>query len=74
MLTVTAMNVVSEAEAAWQLSVFETEEELRRREKQENLERAIDQIRTKFGKESVKRAAVLDNDLGISGSVTEKQE
>ena len=74
MLTVTAMNVISEAEAAWQLSVFETEEDLRRRQKQEDLERAIDQIRTKFGKESVKRAAVLDNDLGISGSVTEKQE
>ena len=68
MLTVTAMNVISEAEAAWQLSVFETEEDLRRRQKQEDLERAIDQIRTKFGKESVKRAAVLDNDLGISGS------
>ena len=74
MLTVTAMNVVPQEEAVWQMSMFTSAKEEKNRKKHAALEGALDQIRQKYGDQAVKRAAVLNNDLGIAGALTEKQE
>ena len=74
MLTVTAMNVMPEDEAVWQMSIFTSAKEEKNRKKQAALEGALDQIRQKYVDQAVKRAAVLNNDLGIAGALTEKQE
>lgn len=62
MLTVTALRLIPESSAAEQLSLFGDAED---REKEERLEKALDDIREKFGKGSILPGSVLDNDLGI---------
>ncbi len=60
MLTVTGSGMISENEAV-QLSFFDTQKDLRH----ENLEKAIDKIRDKYGSDAVKSANIIDNDIGI---------
>lgn len=62
LLTITAINLTDEDEAE-QLSLFDTDAESR--EKGESIERAMDDIRKKFGDSAVTFGSVLDNDLGI---------
>lgn len=62
LLTITAINLTDETESE-QLSLFDTDME--GREKGESIERAMDDIRKKFGDSAVTFGSVLDNDLGI---------
>ncbi len=61
MLTVTGNGIVDEEEKM-QLSFFEEESQDPKREK---LEKALDSIRNKYGKNAVKNANIINNDLGI---------
>lgn len=60
MITVTGSGMVS-ADIGGQMSLFEDEEE----KKEEKLELAIDKIRKAYGKNSIKKANIINNDLGI---------
>lgn len=60
MLTVTGGGIVPE-DTARQISFFDEE----KNPKRENLEKTLDAIRDKYGKNSVKNANVINNDLGI---------
>ena len=60
MITVTGSGFVS-SDIGGQMSLFEDIEE----KKEENLERAIDKIRKAYGKDSIKKASIINNDLGI---------
>ncbi|MBQ8808225.1 MAG: DNA polymerase IV [Clostridia bacterium] len=60
MLTVTGSGIVSQ-DSAQQISFFDEEKNSRH----ENLEKTLDAIRDKYGKDSVKNANVINNDLGI---------
>ncbi len=64
MLTVTAQNLVTAQEAGEQLDLF-GEQEPQHREKQERLERAMDQIRDKYGSDSILPASVQGARGGI---------
>lgn len=61
MLTVTGGGIVCE-DGQCQLSFFE---ESVQNPKQEKLEKALDSIRSKYGKDAVQNANTLNNDLGI---------
>ncbi len=61
MLTVTGNGIVDEEEKM-QLSFFKEESQDPKREK---LEKALDSIRNKYGKNAVKNANIINNDLGI---------
>jgi DNA polymerase-4 len=61
MLTVTGSGMVSEGEN-FQIGFFDEEN---KNLKRENLEKALDSIRDKYGKDAVKNANVINNDLGI---------
>lgn len=65
MLTVTAGNLIPAGQAVEQLSFFDTPDGKSEGKKTENLEKALDQIRGKYGKHSIQRGSILDNDLGI---------
>ncbi len=60
LLTITAINLIDENEAT-QLSLFQTEETSRA--KTEQVERTMDEIRARFGADSMKRASLLNNKL-----------
>ena len=62
LLTVTAQNLVPAGEAVEQLSLFDAPGSS---EKNEQLERAMDVIRERYGGESIQHGSVLANDLGI---------
>lgn len=62
MITVTGCNLVA-GEGCIQMSLFE--EENAEAKKQEQLEKAIDLVRAKYGKTVVKPAMLIDNDIGI---------
>ena len=64
MITVTGINLVPENEEAFQLSLFEDTNE-KSSEKQENLEKAIDKIREKYGETIIEKASVIQNDIGL---------
>ena len=61
MLTVTGGGIVCE-DGQCQLSFFE---ETVQDPKQEKLEKALDSIRSKYGKDAVQNANIINNDLGI---------
>lgn len=61
MLGITACSLADKNESV-QISFFDGENDISKRE---NLEKAIDSIRGKYGKDSVKSANILNNDLGI---------
>ena len=73
MLTVTGSGIVPEDEAGEQLSLFEAGK-AERRERQEQLESALDKIREKFGRDSLSFGSVLQNDLGIGKYGNQKHE
>ncbi len=60
MLTVTGGGIIPEGSSE-QISFFDEE----KNPKRENLEKTLDAIRDKYGKDSVKNANVINNDLGI---------
>jgi len=62
LLTVTAQNLLPAGEAVEQLSLFDTQGGTK---KAEQLEKAVDGIREKFGGEIIRHGSVLGNDLGI---------
>ena len=62
MLTVTAINLVNEDEGE-QLSLFARES--MSHDKSETVERAMDEIRRKFGSGSIKFGGVIGNDIGV---------
>ena len=62
MLTITAINLCDENQAQ-QLSLFTDENVLA--EKGEKVERAMDDIRKKFGTDSIKFGSVIGNDIGL---------
>lgn len=61
MLTVTGCGIISE-DAQTQISFFDDEKESSKRE---SLEKTLDAIRSKYGKDAVINANILENDLGI---------
>jgi DNA polymerase-4 len=62
LLTITAQNLLPEEEAVEQLSLFSAPEDNHRAEQ---LERAVDTIREKYGDGSIQHGSVIGNDLGI---------
>ena len=62
MLTITAINLCDENQAQ-QLSLFTDENVLA--DKGEKVERAMDDIRKKFGTDSIKFGSVIGNDIGL---------
>ena len=61
LLTVTAINLTDESDGG-QISLFS---DMAGDDKQESLERTLDELRQKYGESAVKPAVVLKNDLGI---------
>lgn len=64
MLTVTGTNFAQEGTGG-QISLFDNDEQDKMEKKRENLEFTIDKIRTRYGRESILNANVIDNDIGI---------
>ena len=64
MITVTATNLVQKDGLAEQIDMFGEEKE-KKREKDGKREIAVDEIRKKFGTESILRASIIDSDIGI---------
>ena len=62
LLTVTAQNLLPAGEAVEQMSLFDAP---RGSEKAEQLEKAVDVIRERYGGEIIRHGSVLGNDLGI---------
>ncbi len=74
MLTITANNLVTAEETGEQMTLFNGESRLRKKEKQEKLEAALDSIRGKYGKEAIGAAGILGNDIGIGSLPEDKEE
>ncbi|WP_101910540.1 DNA polymerase IV [Marasmitruncus massiliensis] len=74
MLTITANNLVTAEETGEQMTLFNGESRLRKKEKQEKLEAALDSIRGKYGKEAIGAAGILGNDIGIGFLPEDKEE
>ena len=73
LLAITGQNLVPEADAGEQLDLFHRDASPRR-EKREQLERALDQIRTKYGKGAISPSATalgedIDHPAGHAGSI-----
>ena len=64
MITVTATNLIKSDCFAEQIDMFGEKDE-KKREKSGKKEIAVDEIRKKFGTDSIIRAAIIDNDMGI---------
>ncbi|HIY74222.1 MAG TPA: DNA polymerase IV [Candidatus Intestinimonas merdavium] len=62
-LTITGQNLLPEGEAVEQLDLF-TAGATPRREKREQLERAMDGIRNKYGRTAIRSAITMDEDIG----------
>ncbi|MBM6975279.1 DNA polymerase IV [Intestinimonas butyriciproducens] len=71
-LTITGQNLLPEGEAVEQLDLF-TAGPTPRREKREQLERAMDGIRNKYGRTAIRSAITMDEDIdhpaGHAGSI-----
>ena len=61
-MTVTALNLVYETEYQEQISFFEISVD---DEKEHRLDSAVDKITDKFGKDAIKPASLINNDMGI---------
>lgn len=62
LLTITGINLIDENDDQ-QISIFPVDND--RREKIENLERTIDEIRSKYGRGAVNFGQIMNNDIGI---------
>lgn len=65
MITITGTNLVDAQNTGEQLTLFSGVQQIKKREKQEKLETAVDAVREKFGHGSIRAAGILNNDLGI---------
>ena len=63
LLAVTGINLCDESYEEVQLDIFGTGSV--DREKQESLDRAMDQVRQKYGKTAISFARILGNDIGV---------
>lgn len=63
MISIQATHLCDEQEILEQMNLFQEETEQKR--KQENLEKAIDKIRLKFGKGAITKLSMVQNDIGI---------
>ena len=70
MITVTAINLVKADSLVEQIDLFADGAD-ERREKSGRRELAVDEIRRKFGSDSILRASIIDTDLGIYKHKTE---
>ena len=73
MLTVCATNLLKKEMSKTQLSFFEDNSE-EQREKDKNIENAVDKIRQTFGEEAILNGAVLETDIGIYESRHNKNQ
>ncbi len=64
MLTVTATNLVQSSSIAEQINIFSNDND-KKREKSGKREIAVDEIRQKFGTDSILRASIISSDIGI---------
>lgn len=64
MITVTATNLVRSDTVHEQIDFFDSEKE-EKRKKNGKREIAVDEIRRKFGTDSIVRASIIENDIGI---------
>ena len=64
MITVTATNLIRSSSIAEQINMF-TDECDEKREKNGKREIAVDEIRRRFGTDSILRASIISSDLGI---------
>ena len=64
MITVTVTNLVKKNEVVSQLSLFEENND-ESREKRKKSEKAVDNIRQKYGYDSIIKGAVINTDIGI---------
>lgn len=75
MLNVTCTGLIPAEIASTELSLFDTEESLAKRERLENLEATLDKLREKYTNSAVRRAAQLERkDLGIEISEDSEKE
>lgn len=72
MITVTATNLVRADTVHEQLDFFDTEKE-EKRKKSGKREIAVDEIRRKFGTDSIIRASIIENDIGIYNKKKDKK-
>lgn len=63
MISIQTTHLCDEQEILEQMNLFQEETEQKR--KQENLEKAIDKIRLKFGKGAITKLSMVQNDIGI---------
>ena len=72
MITVTAANLVRADSVHEQLGFFDFDKE-EKRKKNGKREIAVDEIRRKFGTDSIIRASIIENDIGIYSSKSKKK-
>lgn len=72
MLTVAAINLINASDASAQMDLFATDDDKRR--KASTLENTLDKIKGKFGKSSISRASIMQNDIGISNTTPRKTD
>lgn len=72
MITVTATNIVRADSVHEQLGFFDSEK-TEKREKNGKREIAVDEIRRKFGTDSIVRASIIENDIGIYNKKNKKK-
>lgn len=68
MLTITLSKLIDSEDVSEQISLFEKTSDTLKRQKQENLEKTVDQLKNKYGKETIQLGSLLKNDLGIDFS------
>ncbi len=74
LLAVTAMKLLPSDAVVEQVTLFESPEEVRAREKKERLAKAVDDIRRKHGRRSVDTAGVAFSDIGVVDRGNETME
>ena len=72
MITVTATNIVRADSVHEQLGFFDSEK-TEKREKNGKREIVVDEIRRKFGTDSIVRASIIENDIGIYSKKNKKK-
>ena len=72
MITVTATNLVRTDSVHEQLGFFDSEK-TQKREKNGKREIAVDEIRRKFGTDSIVRASIIENDIGLYSKKNKKK-
>ena len=63
MLSIQTSSFINERDDFQQLNLFKADME--KRKKQERAEAALDKIRSRFGKDAVSTANIINNDIGV---------